>query len=305
MIYSIKVTNHLGESLDLVLREPEKSGLAVTGITGLGPTKSTINVTDLVTKDGGLFNSAHMDKRNIVLSLRCYATNKLSIEDCRQVSYKYFQVKNKVRLEFKTDNRDCYIDGYVESNEPEIFSEEESLQVSIICPDPFFYSMETDDNEQRFEGAKRLFEFPFSNESLTENKITFSYLQHYPAQAIYYDGEYQTGFEIIIHAVGTVYNPTIINLSTGDQMTIKTDVVKKITGDTIRNGDTVTINTVTGKKSVTLTRDGVDYNIISALGSQAVWFKLQKGENLFTYESEFGAVDINILYKWSVGYEGI
>jgi hypothetical protein len=44
------------------------------------------------------------------------------IETVRQKSYKYFPIKKELILTFETDNRSCYIAGYVESNEPVIIN---------------------------------------------------------------------------------------------------------------------------------------------------------------------------------------
>ena len=165
MIKSITVTNYLGDSIKLVLARPEESGFVVTSVTGLGSGKANINTTEIATNDGDLFNSARLQKRNIVISLKYLW--KDSIEDVRQLSYKYFPIKKKLTLLIETDNRSAEIDGYTESNEPDIFSKDEGSDVSIVCPNPFFYSAGEDGiNTTIFYGVEPLFEFPFSNESL-------------------------------------------------------------------------------------------------------------------------------------------
>ena len=63
---------------------------------------------------------------------------------------------------FETDNRMCETTGWVESNEPTIFSREEGCQISVICPDPYFYSLSKDSTI--FSGIEPALEFPFSNE---------------------------------------------------------------------------------------------------------------------------------------------
>ena len=167
MIKSITVTNYLGDTLKMELSRPQLSGFIITAITGLGPGKSNINTTEISTNDGSLYNSSRVPNRNIVISLR-YLGND-SIEDVRQMSYKYFPIKKKLRLLIETDNRLAEIDGYVESNEPEIFSKEEGADISIICPYPFFYSADGDGMQTTvFSGVEPLFEFPFSNESLSD-----------------------------------------------------------------------------------------------------------------------------------------
>ena len=140
MIKSVKVTNYLDESKTFVLMDPEESGFLIEEITGLGPANATINTTEMASIDGSIFNSSRVGMRNIVLTLRLLF--KPTVEDVRQESYKYFPIKKQVKLTIETDNRICESYGYVESNEPDIFSKDESTQISIICPDPYFYSVE-------------------------------------------------------------------------------------------------------------------------------------------------------------------
>ena len=130
MIKSFTVTNPKGESLKLELTRPELSGLIVQSIEGLGPTKATINTGETATMDGSLFNSARANSRNIVITLALMFAP--TIEDSRQKTYKYFPVKKRIRLDFETDRRSVYTYGYVESNEPAIFSSQETVQISEI-----------------------------------------------------------------------------------------------------------------------------------------------------------------------------
>ena len=101
MIRAITVTNYLGDSIKLDLVRPEQSGFIVTSVTGLGSGKANINMTEVATNDGGLFNSSRLPSRNIVISLK-YLWHD-SIEDVRQLSYKYFPIKKKLTLLIETD----------------------------------------------------------------------------------------------------------------------------------------------------------------------------------------------------------
>ena len=123
MIESILITNHLGDSIALELRFPEKSGFLVKRVDGLGPTKATINTIKLATRDGSLYNSGHINERNIVFNLQLVNNSSFSdsIEDVRQRSYKYFPVKRMVELQIQTNTRVCKIVGYIETNEIDIF----------------------------------------------------------------------------------------------------------------------------------------------------------------------------------------
>ena len=178
MLLSLNVLNPSNDKLILELTNPEKSGFTVRHIDGIGPTKSNINVYDVPSIDGGLFNSARTQSRNIVIKLGyMFITTgdhvTPTIEDARHLSYKYFPLKRKIRLEFITDYRTLYIDGYIESNEPDIFSKDEVTTISVICPDPNFYASDTEYGYINYPNQNE-FEFPFDNNSLSDDLIEFS-----------------------------------------------------------------------------------------------------------------------------------
>lgn len=292
MIKSITVTNHLGDSIKLELAKPELSGFAITSISGIGPGKANVNMTELSTIDGGLYNSARVPVRNIVISLRYLWKN--SIEEARHLSYKYFPLKKKVKLSFETDLRTADVEGYVESNEPNIFSNEENTDISIICPDPYFYSSKI--NTTVFSGIEPMFEFPFSNESVVLPLLEMGVIQNYKEKVVIYDGDAETGVIITIHARDEASNIAIYNIGTRETMRINIEVVA---------GDAITINTNPRSKSITLQRDGVTTNILNNMTRDSDWFKLTKGDNVFTYTAETGANNLNFTIENRILYEGV
>lgn len=305
MIKSITVTNYLGESLKMELTNPYDSGIAITDITGIGPGKADINVTELTSSDGSLYNSSRLGTRNIVMTLRfMFAPD---IETIRQKSYKYFPIKKELTLTFETDNRSCYITGYVESNEPVVFDENEHTQISILCPDPYFYS--TTANAMVFSGVVPMFEFEFSNEtegrSNNERNILMSEIEVAQEQTVYYNGDSEIGVTIQIHAIGTVENVTIYNTGTREFIKIDTEKLKSITGSTIVVGDDIYICTVKGKKSITLLRNGVRTNILNCLTKDSSWIQLVKGDNILAYTAEKGSEMLYFTVYNNIIYEGV
>lgn len=301
MIRSITVTNYLGDSIKLELARPELSGFAITSIEGLGPVKANINTTEVATKDGSLYNSARLPSRNIVIS--CKYLWKPTIEHVRQLSYRYFPIKRRVTLLFETDNRTAQIEGYVESNEPTIFSNFEGSDISIICPDPYFYSLGSE--QTLFGSIEPMFEFPFSNESLTDNLIEMSVINTTNQAVVVYEGDFEVGITITIYAVGEAKAITIYNVGTRESMELDTDKIEAITGSGIVDGDEITICTVTGKKSISLLREGTRYNILNCLSKDSDWFTLSKGYNLFAYEAETGAINLQFKIENQTVYEGV
>lgn len=158
MINSIEVINYLGESEVFELARPEKLGLAIKNIDGLGPGKANVNTTAIASYDGSVLDTVRLGNRNIVITFLMLQYEN-TIEQARLTTYKYFPIKKEVTLIFHTDSRDVSIKGIVESNEPNIFSKDEETKISIVCPDPYFYDLGS--TKQSFSTLSPLFEFPF------------------------------------------------------------------------------------------------------------------------------------------------
>lgn len=301
------ITNYLGDRIKLDLREPEVSGFLIKSVTGLGPVKATVNTTEVVTNDGSMFNSARLSQRNIVFQIVFVDTvYGETIEDVRQKSYKYFPAKKNVEIIIETDNRYVRTSGYVESNEPNIFSSQEGTSISIICPDPFFYSAGEDGNNVTdFYSIDPMFEFPFSNESLTEPLLVFGEIQIKTEGVITYYGDAEIGVTIYIHAIGSASNINIYNTETREVMKIDTVKLQKLTGKGIVASDDIVINTSKGDKSITLIREGVSYNILNCLDKNTDWFTLAKGDNIFAFTADSGVTNLQFRIENKVIYEGV
>lgn len=303
MIKSITVKNYLNESINIELTRPDKTGFIIRNIEGLGPTKANINTTEVSLNDGSIYNSSRLDNRNITFDLLFYQTDKESIEDIRQKSYKYFPIKKKITLTVETDNNTLVAEGYVESNEPEIFSDAEGTNISIICPDPYMYEPETDFTV--FSGIEPLFEFPFENESLNEPLLEMGMLQIRTENTVFYEGYGEVGVSIYIHAMGEATNLTIVNVNTREKLIINTDKLKQMTGSAIVAGDNIVIHTHKGNKSITLLRDGVTTNILNCREKGSKWFTLTKGDNIFAYTAESGAFNLLFTISNRNAYDGV
>ena len=324
MIKSMTVTNYLGESLTVVLTEAEpKSGLLITSITGLGPVKATINKTNLATMDGARYNSSKLEERNLVINFKLVESlpeptdnteRTFNIENTRQRTYKYFPSKKEVTISFKTDNRDARVVGYVESNEPSIFEKEETQTISIICPDPYFYSNVDGYSPHviEFSGLEQEFTFPFSNESLTDSLITFGDIKPVLDKSFAYLGDQETGIRMTIR----FYKNVDTNIRLDKRLPSDNSVVmghflldaekfEALMGTRFLSGDTIIVDTTNGNKRIYLERNGIQYNILNAVSRDSDWFQLNKGTNTF-YLTAFGSEqDLTFKIENYVIYEGI
>lgn len=303
MIHAVTVINDQDEQLRLELENPWSTGIIVTSITGIGPGKANINATELATADGAVFSSARLPGRNIVINLQFIETP--DIETVRHNTYKYFPLKKEISLVFESDYRTIAITGHVESNEPDIFSDKENTQISILCDDPYFYA---DNADYYLNGVQSEFSFPFSNESLTDPVINFGELIYDIGTLLTYEGDVESGVIIHLHAIGTVENFWIKNLYTGVRMEFDTSKIDNIVGDgnnDIIASDDLYISTMQSNKYVRLKRNGVYYNILPTLPKMSDWIILQRGDNMFQYGADAGVSNAQITMQSYVLFSGV
>jgi len=78
-----------------------------------------------------------------------------------------------------------------------------------------------------------------------------------------------------------------------------------MTGSGIIYGDDIIISTIKGKKSVTLLRGGMPFNILNCLDKNADWFQLSKGTNIFAYTALEGSENLQFTVENRIAYEGV
>lgn len=303
MIKKVIVINHLGDTLEMELRNPEKSGFAIRKIDGLGSVKADINTTVSTLSDGSVYNSARLTERNIVFDLVFISNKDETIEDIRLKSYKFFPIKRLVTILIETENRTVFTQGYVETNEPNIFSSMESASISILCPSSYFYDITT--NKVIVFGTDSEFEFPFSNEVELGNNIEMGDIKTIPEGEVIYTGDIETGFVVNIHAIGEATNLTMYDTKTRQYIKIYSDKLLELTGSNITAGDEIVINTALDERSIALLRDGKTINIINCADRFIQWLQLCKGANKFVFTTDDGIENLEISISNRIVYEGV
>jgi hypothetical protein len=138
MIQSIKITNSIGDVLDLDLRSSlDDHGLLVFNLTGLGSPKATVSGVSGPTYDGITGEFVRADARHLLLTLAIPARSTAE-ETAKQKVYDYFPVKEEISFRVITDAKDVYTTAIVESVEMNQFSKVENAVISLYCADPYF-----------------------------------------------------------------------------------------------------------------------------------------------------------------------
>ncbi len=255
-------------------------------IDGHYPPAGTISTSTYAGMDGSYLNNAFIEKRNVVISFEMRGIN---IEKRRHTLYRVVKTSRYIRVYYKTANIDVYTEGYVETCEINNFQQLVSGQISIICPDIYWYSTDTQIAEYSQVFGSFHFIFPDNDEPFpigiynTQNTMT-----------IQNDGD-ETGFTLEISG-GPAKNPTIHNIVTGEYM--------QVSGD-IEQSDIIRITTKTGNKTVTLERNGVVTNIINRLVSGSAWLNLREGENKFALSAASGLRNLKVRLIHRNAYLGV
>lgn len=315
MIKQVTITNYLGESVIYNIEGVDvnnNNGLFITEIEGLGPVKANLHATELATSDGRIFNSRTLEGRDI--TIHALFTWCKTIEEARLSSYKFFPIGTPVTFQIETDNRLAETVGYVETNEPEIFSETSGCEIGISCESPFFLASDGI-KETLFSAVVPLFEFnyhegeEYDGDEYENNghdpETEFGEIIHKKESSVIYDGDVETGCTIEIYALAEVRMVRIYNILTRERMIIDTTKLQALTGQGLGAGDRITICTIPGKKSMVLLRNGEETNVLNILGKHSDWFMLARGENVFAYTADYGEESIYFKIISQTTYEGV
>jgi Phage tail protein len=118
--------------------------IQVRNITGLDPVKASVGTSPYGSVDGASYVGSSVLSRNIVLTLHPNPNwDTWTYESLRRLLYSYFMPKRATRLVFLSDDLiPVEISGIVESVAVNPFSKDPEVVVSIICPDPYFVSVD-------------------------------------------------------------------------------------------------------------------------------------------------------------------
>ena len=286
-MFTLKVENKKGAIFELTHKEGQYQ---VTNIDGLTPPNANINTSDYANGDGSSFNSSKIPNREIVITVSING----DVQKNRLALYRYFRNKEWCKIYYTDNERNICIEGYVRTFEAPIFTQKAVAQIAILCPNPYFRDLET--IVQSISKVIKRFTFPFSIN--INEPIPFSSFELEKVTNIINDSESTTGLIVEVTFLGTVNQLEIRNVDTGENFIIDYEFIKN---------DKLVINCNRGNKSVFLTREAVEYNLIPYVRSESTFFQLGVGDNHFSFLADEGSDDIlvDIRFKYYKVYLGV
>lgn len=271
MLVEVEVRTPQGTLLNLPL-EDISSGIIVQEIDGLDPVKATLVSSSFAQMDGAQYQSSRRETRNIKFKLGLEPDPLTdSVEDLRDLLYRYFMPESEVSLRFVRDVRaDVDITAVVETFESALFVAEPEVNISLICFDPDFY----DPVESELSGTT------VSSEAET---------------LVDYEGTVNTGLKLTLNVNRSVSEFTLYH-RTADNTIRSLDFSASLVAD-----DVVEISTVVGDKGATLTRTGTTSSILYAVSPQSSWSQFMPGNNYLRVYAEGAGIPFTIEYTTKYG----
>lgn len=284
-MFTFEVENSNGERIRLTQNE---SIYQIVSIEGLNPPKATLNLTTIAGMNGARYKSSYLETRNIVVTV---ALNG-DVEKNRLRLYNFFRTGAWCKMYYTNDSREVYIEGYCENIDGSLFQMKETMQFSVICPDPYFKSVSEilSDISKVFGN----FEFPFDIE---EEGMEFSIIESHREAEIYNAGEVPCGVIITLTAEADgIANPLIYNTKNENFIGLEL---------TLNQGDQVVINTNKGQKSITKYVDGIAQNEINSLMANSTWLQLEPGLSKFYYSADESEEYLKVTFEHRILYQGV
>jgi phage-related protein len=207
--------------------------------------------------------------------------------------FKVLKSKQYVKLYYKGDYRNVWIEGYIESIDITYFEMKQVVTCAILCPFPYF--KEAQQMVDEIKNIISAFHFPFA--STEAGDIVFSYINSEVGITIQNDGDVDCGMIIRLYARNNVSDPKIFNYVTKEYIGLKISM---------EVGDLITLDTSEGEKTATLLRDGVEYNIFNSVIQGSTWLQLAANGDSFVYEVGTGSLnDLKITFEHENLFEGV
>jgi len=255
--------NANGERLTLRQARP----FFLTRAEGLGRTRQTISTFKAPEQDGAFFIASTLDMRNITLEGTLVARD---LEDTYAQRARFLRVlspKAQGMLVCRGKRVACVVEeaGFVTSSRERA----PSFFISLLCPSPFFEAL----NEIREELAAWMSAFSFALEIPFEG-FELGYRQ--PSQIMTLDnaGDVACGCRIVFRALGTVRDPDITNMNTGQYLRIN---------KTLDPGEEIHVHTSFAGKRVLSVDERTEANAFSFLDTGSTFLQLAPGRNTLRY----------------------
>ena len=269
-------------------------GIVIESIDGIYAFTGEVLTSPYSQTNGDRYKNTRAPMRNIVIQGKIFA----DFWNNRQLMYRVFRLGSLGRFCYtEQDQSNRYADYYVESVDIDQDAYRGVFQISLMCPDPFFYAGEPE--------VVTLAAWSSDFEFIHEFDADGEELGHRETSMIYevdnLNGVDGIGMTIIMTATGDVVNPYVYLYETGETIQIGTSQNPYTLTSTKR----VEIDTTTGKKNIVQYQNNTKSRINQYLDPDSSFFQLGAGINTIGYNAASGVENLNVRIEYKMRYLGV
>lgn len=284
-MFSFKLENERSNTVDI----NDGINYVVLEASGLSPSSASLFHSKSPNRKGVKYNGSTVNERNIILTIKILG----DIEKNRNYLYDWIDTEQYVKVYYRNGTKNVYCEGHVEDCEIGLFTNNEIINLAIICEDPYWKDLNSISID--ISNLLKQFTFPFS----ITNPQPFSSLKENNTTNIFNYGT-ETGVKIIIKCNKdinglVVYNPT----DTTKRFEINTSLLANWV---------IEIDTDSSPKTVRAYKpDGTMENFLKYIGKNPTWFTLKRGNNILGFEVGEGSdvSDIEMSVNFTNKYSGV
>lgn len=287
-------TNSKGQSVELGGNAP----FILTKIEGTGAVDVNIQSQKSPYQDGSTYLDNTLEPRPISIEVMLLADTIGEMTENRHRLLKAFNPKlGPGRLVYQLGNIKREIEAISEL--APVFSDagdfKDTMQPGLIqlyCPNPFWRDLIETKEDISTEVGNFSFPWGIPPEGTELSIRTISFITN-----IYNPGDVETPVKIFLRARGTVENPIIENLNTGEYIKVKR---------TLSDGDVLEINTEFGNKRVEIIRSNGDReNVFHYIDYKSTFFSVEAGDTTIKYDAEIGENNLDVSIYYTPKYLGV
>lgn len=286
----IKCTNDDGVSV--TFGEKGLTPFLLVDAEGCYTVSNNVTISENTMTDGGAYQGSVAKVRNIVLTIKDLTNHVYN----RNLLHALFKSGDLGTLVFHEATNERQIDYYVESITSTGESGSRTYQISLLCPDPFFYAME----DIIVYMAAWIPNFIFPHEFIASGE-ELGYRSAERLQSISNENAADNiGMDILIYANGAVSNPSITRVESDETITVGSSA-KPLN---LVSGDQVLITTSDNNKQVYLIHEGVTTPINEYLTEDSVFIQLMRGVNSIGYDADSGVDNMVVQITYRLKFAG-
>lgn len=284
-MFQLELENERGNIVDI----NDGMRYIVIGCSGLNPPSAELFLSKSPNRKGAKFNGSSLDERSIDITIKLLG----DVEANRNALYPWVDSENYCKIRYKNGVRSVYCEGYVQDCPIEFFTDNEVINLSIICPNPYWHDLVAISTE--ISNIVKQFVFPFSIDSAG---VPLSTILESNRTVIFNNGA-ETGMRLVVKCVKEASGFMIFDAASPSRLF-------KI-GATLSAGDTLVIDTNSSPKTVKIYRaNGTVENAMRYIVGFPTWFTLKNGSNAFAYTTDSGGLEsVVVSVEWTQKYKGV